>query len=261
LEEGFVGMQIDKFVATHKMFLVTLGIGMLITGWQFCDNLLFWSNDVYGIPENAYISWIGGTLFLVQSNWFYLIFPILASMAVSIEYGILTKRNYYVQRKIRMGKKKYSLKTACEIYVCGFGVVTIPLIINFLLTMTIRPILYPDPLISIGPYANELGAHLFYGHPMVYTIGYIIFDGLFAGTVAVFSCAMVHVLENYILASVFPFAIHYLLFTFCGLFGKEITAPNIFLVPVMGIRSWWNVVGCLAFGVVTMLMWVKTSMD
>ncbi|MCF0131668.1 MAG: hypothetical protein HUJ71_08050 [Pseudobutyrivibrio sp.] len=252
-------MVFNNFISTHKMFFVSLMVGTFIALWQFIENAFLWNNMAYGIPENAYISWIGGSLYFVHSNWFYLILPILSGMSVCIEYGILVKNNYYMQHKVRMTKKAFCLKTGGMIFSLGFMVIAVPLLLNFTLTMTVRPLLYPDPLIAVGPYANEIGAALFYKHPLIYTISYILFDGLFSGTTALFSCGIFHLVDSYILASVFPFAIYYCLFTLGGLFQTIVICPNVFLVPAMGLGSVWTVAGCIIYLIITLLVWVKCS--
>lgn len=249
-------MDFKKFISIHKISIVSIAIGIGIALWHFEKGVLMWNNPAYGIPENAYISWLGGTLFFSQSYWFYLIFPLLASIATGIEYGILKKNKYFYQYRIRMGKARYTMLLGFRIFAIGFLVIAIPLALNFILTMMVKPLLYPDSLVAIGPYANEIGAKLFYSHPMVYTIGYIIFDGIFAGTISLFTAVLCNCMENYFLAVIVPYGIYYALVTISNLFAWECISLNMALNPGHGLKGIACFVEIIVFTIATIFLWI-----
>ena len=254
-------MDLNRYVGIHKVSIVSLIIGLYIAIWHFEQGVIMWNNSAYGIPENAYIAWLGGTLFFSQSYWFYLVLPFLASIATGIEYGMLKRNKFFYQLRIRMGKVKYTYIIGIKIFAIGFFVIVIPLLLNFLLTMMVKPLLYPDPLVAVGPYANEIGAKLFYFHPMVYTIGYILFDGLFAGTISLFTAILCNVIENYLLAVIVPYGIYYTLITIGNLFELECISINTALNPGIGMKEPSCLVGIVVFMITMLVLWTQQCLN
>jgi hypothetical protein len=244
----------------HKIFVITILIGCTIAIWHFIVGVIQWDNAAYNIPENVYISWIGGTIFFSQSYWFYLVFPLLVSLSIGIEYGYLYRKRYFYQIEVRKGRKKYTTEQGVKIFLMGALVALAPLTLNFLLTMTQRPLIYPDPLVSIGPYANEVGAYFYYMHPMIYTIVFILFDGMFAGAVALFTCSLCNVLENYFIAAILPFAIYYTLSTISGMFDSDFLSINLVLLPGYGVKSLDGYILVFIFVIISVALWFALGM-
>lgn len=254
--ERFVKMDFKRFVSIHKFWMISLVLGVIITTSHFVEGVLYSEYDAYGIPGNAYISWIGGSFFYSQSYWFYFVLPLLVSVSVGLDYGILKKRNYFFQYKVRMTKKRYMLLQGAKVFSLGFLVITIPLAWNFVLTMMERPLLYPDPLVAIGPLSDEIGATLYYSHPMIYTMLYICFDGIFAGAVAFITVALCAIIENYFLATMLPFVICYILYTIGGLFEDSYFTLNRLLMPVYGTKSVIEYLVAASVVVFSMVAWI-----
>ena len=254
--ERFVKMDFKRFIKVHKLFDVALILGVIIALNHFVEAVLTAGYDAYDIPGNAYISWLGGSFFYSQSFWFYFVLPLVASVAVGIDYGILRKKNYFYQYRVRMTVKKYVLIQGLKVFSLGFFVVVIPLVLSFVLTMMERPLLYPDPLVAIGPLSDEIGAELFYVHPMVYTVLYILFDGLFAGAVALFTVELCVIIENYFIAIIIPFAIYYLLYTMDGLFDGFAFQLNRVLTPVLGVKDVTGYIVVFVFIIFSVIGWV-----
>lgn len=248
-------MDFKTFVCMHKIFIIAILIGCGIAIWHFIVGVIQWDNAAYNIPENVYISWIGGTIFFSQSYWFYLVLPLLVSLSIGIEYGHLFRKKYYYQIEVRKGKKKYILEQGIKISFMGASIAVFPLALNFLLTMTERPLLYPDPLVSIGPYANELGAYFYYMHPLIYTMVFILFDGMFAGAVALFTCFLCNVIENYFIAAILPFAIYYSLSTISGMFDSDFLSINLVLLPGHGIKAAAGYILVFIFIMLSVALW------
>lgn len=249
-------MGFKRFLSIHRFFLIALIFAMIISFWQFIEGVLLWDNPAYGIPENAYISWIGGTLFFSQSYWFYLVLPLLASISTGLEYGKLNNDKYFNQVRIRMTKLKFILTIGLRGFLLGFVVIVVPLFLNFVLTMTVKPILYPDPLVAIGPYACEIGAELYYSHPMIYTIGYILLDGIFGGICSLLTIVLCNVVENYFFATIIPFILYYSNSMISVLFNDEGFALNIVLTPGIGVKTSIGYLIILLVMFITIISWI-----
>ncbi len=243
------------FWKRHKMFAISLGMASAISLWHFFQGVLAWQNIPYGIPENAYISWMGGSQFFPQTFWFYMCLPLLVSISVCVEYGISEKNHYFLQYKLRMGRKKYAWQKGKEIFLLGAMVCVIPLLLNFALTMLVRPLLLPSPLVAVGPSSATVCADFYYTRPFLYTLFYIGFDGIFSGTVAIFSCLLCMLVENYFLASLIPFAIYYALDTMSGFLQKSNLSIREFLIPVNGMMDWGCLWSILLVGVGMLFWW------
>lgn len=249
-------MNLKKIVSTYRMFIISMLIAMIISLDQFIEGVILWNNPAYGIPENLYISWIGGTLFFKQTHMFYMAVPILAAASVGIDYGKLRKGGYFNQLKIRMGMNKFSRVIGGKCYLIGFSIAAIPLLANLLLTMTLRPLLYPDPLVAIGPYFTEVGVNLFYSHPMIYTLLFILFDGNFAGLISLFTLVLCNVMENYYLATIIPYVLFYVLSTIGNIFSIDELSLSQFLVPGIGMNSYTCIIEMVIAEIIIMMFWI-----
>lgn len=249
-------MGYKRFLCIHKIVVASTLIGILISIWHFVEGVLLWNNPAYNIPENVYISWIGGTLFFPQSYWFFLVLPLFASVSVGIEYGKLRKQKYFYQIKSRMSKMKYTCIYGIRFFLIGFMTIIIPLFLNLFLTMMVKPMLFPEPLVAIGPYANEIGAITYYAHPMLFTIGYIILDGIFAGITSLLTIVICNVIENYILATLIPFILYYAISMISSLFNNEALSLNIVLTPGIGVKNLIGYYLMIIIGVITLISWI-----
>ncbi len=249
-------MDFKRFVSIHKFWMISILVGSIIAINHFVDGVLLVNYDINGIPGNAYISWIGGSFFYSQSHWFYFTLPLLGSVAVGLDYGILKRRKYFDQYKIRMTKEHYIATLGIKVFLLGFSAIVIPLTLNFVLTMMERPLLYPDPLVAIGPQSDELGTTLYYLHPMIYTSIYICFDGIFAGAIALITVELCAIIENCYMATIVPFAISYILYTVGGLFVDSCFTLDRLLMPVYGAKSVIEYVAAVVFIVFSIVTWM-----
>ena len=219
-----------------KEFWITLFIGCGISVWHFVQNVLPMQNVVNGLPYNAYVAWIGASARAMQSYWFFLILPLLAVIPYAGTVYDDVQSGYYRSIMLRSSRKKYFVSKGIMVILSGGICVSVPLILNFVLTATQLPLLRPDPYIAIGPATSELGCEFFYQHPFAYTMMYLLIDFMAGGMIALAAATLCYMVSHKLLALLLPYVVYYGLYSLCGIFNTHIYAPNFFLLPGMGIE-------------------------
>lgn len=218
----------NRMISQKELWIVIV-LGCCITFWHFYQYV--WKMGVIidpypyqEIPNGLYKSWIGAATYSMQTNWYYLTFPLIAVLGYAGTCFDDKKNGYRNLVLLRSAKRTYFHVKSLVVFLSGGIAVSIPLLLNFALTAMMYPALYPDSYESIGPSIKCVGSFLFYQHPLVYVLLYLLFDFIIAGLFC---------LNNF--TNMNPFA------------------PNYFLVPGMGIGNIWELVVCLIVGI---LLWV-----
>lgn len=217
-------------------FLIIVMLGCAIAVWFFYQNVLQRMAYIPNQPYGAYISWLGAGTYWMQSFWFFLIFPLLAVLPFAGSFYEDKKMGYLKQSLLRSSKKDYFLAKGITVFLSGGLSVAVPLIFSFLLTATKLPLLYPESYIGFGPTALSLDK-IFYMHPLLYTIGYLIFDFIMGGTIALLAMLITHWIPVKYVGLLLPFIVMYLLFMTDNFTGKSILSLNLMLAPGFGITS------------------------
>lgn len=238
-------------------FKVSLLLGCGIAVWHFWQNILNQDMQLMEVPQNVYVSWIGASSYWMQSYWYFLILPLLAAIPFAGTFYSDLKNGYMKSVVLRCGRRNYFMGKGAVVFLSGGISVVVPLVLNFILTAMFRPMTLPDPLISIGPLTYQIGSSLYYLHPLLYTILYMVFD-FFAGGILALSAAVFCYAANYkFIALLMPYIIYYLLFCLGGIFHTNAYSPNYFLIPGMGIESVNSIilVAVVTIIVVTVYVW------
>ena len=195
-------------------FKVALIFGCGIAVWHFWQNILTKEMGGWELPQNVYVSWIGASSYMMQSYWYFLIFPLLAVIPFAGTFYDDLKSGYMKNVLLRCSRKEYFMGKGIAVFLSGGMSVTIPLVLNFILTAMFRPLILPDPYIAIGPLTAEIGSELYYLHPMVYTMIYLLFD-FFVGGIFALSASVFCYKANYkFVALLIPYIIFYFLYCF-----------------------------------------------
>lgn len=218
-------------------FKVALIVGCGIAVWHFWQNVLTKDMEGWEIPQNVYVSWMGASSYMMQSYWYFLIFPLLAVIPFAGTFYDDLKSGYMKSVLLRCSRKEYFIGKGIAVFLSGGMCVTIPLILNFILTAMFRPLTLPDPYIAIGPLTAEMGSELYYLHPMLYTMIYLMFD-FFVGGIIALSASVFCYRTNYKFVALFiPYIIYYFLYCIGGICNTNVYSPNYFLIPGMGIEK------------------------
>ncbi|MFD2655603.1 hypothetical protein [Gracilibacillus thailandensis] len=132
----------------------------------------------------------------------------------------------------RSNKWQYFLTKYIATFTAGGVVILLPLILNFIVVALFVPAISPTQL-NPYVYGVEIGAiwsSLFYTHPLVYTILYLLLDFTFGGLFATISLAISFFIKNRIAIILIPFFLLFILHysrTFLQYkFYKEISPLN-----------------------------------
>lgn len=219
-----------------KKFLIAIGIGFVIAVGQYLQNVLpmvkYLAIDLEkGVyPHSVFNKWIGGEYYTLWPMLFYFILPVLASFAHGDSFYQDIQSGYIKNICTRVEKKTYLKAKFVAVYLSGMFVVMFPLILNLLLSAMTLPALAPQP--STGFFFlsdRNMGASLYLTHPWIYSILYILLDGIFGGFFACISLAGTRFVSGRFVVTILPFTVQMILYV-AAMIEPSIT-PVSFLSP------------------------------
>lgn len=239
-----------------KEFWIILVIGCGISVWHFFKNVYhIWPMNP-ALPTNVYTSWIGASSYAMQSYWYYMIFPLLAVMPFAGTFYDDLRSGYIKSVLLRCSRKKYFTGKGIAVFLSGGVSVTVPLVLSFILTATQMPALRPDPYTAIGPATSYFGSTLYYLHPLMYTMVYLLFDFCMGGILAVGAMLLCYRVSNKFVALLIPYALYYALYCLGGIFDTNVYSPNLFLIPGFGIEKVGSILLSIGVTVFVMIIYI-----
>lgn len=235
-------------------------VGMAIVLWHQYQHV--WASEIemynFFCPESLFYRWIGASCFPMQSYLYYLILPVLASLPAGVSYFEDLHTGYYRNMYLRNQKKEYLMAKYIAAFVAGGIAVTLPLIVSLYLTAMRFPALAPEPIMSFGPDRNSVGFSLYYSHPWLHTILFLVLDFIFAGGLAGIALLATFFTNYKFAALITPFVCCYFVFSLDNLFGSNNFSPNYFLIPGFERNNIWEfVIGIGVFMVVAGIYYWK----
>lgn len=231
-----------KRLLFSKGMLMGIVIGLAIVIWH--QVVYVWNPNVEinnGLcMENVYYNWIGGNCGQLQTFLLYFIIPILASLPTGYSYFEDLHSGYIYHFSVRGKKQTYLAGKILATFLTGALVVIIPLAASFLLTAMRFPLLYPEPVMELGPDLISFDIGFYYQHPLWHTILFILVDGIFFGGMALFVLTGTFMLNHKFSVMITPFVISYFLFSLDQILGKNDYSPNYFLIPGFSPHLWWE---------------------
>lgn len=231
-----------KRLLFSKGMLVGLVIGLAIVIWH---QLIYVWNPYMEINnglcmESVYYNWIGGNGGKLQTFLLYFILPILASLPTGYSYFEDLHSGYIYHFSVRGEKQRYLVGKILATFLTGAFVTTIPLAVSFLLTAMRFPLLYPEPVMGLGPDLMSFDIAYYYQHPLLHTMFFILVDGIFFGGMALFVLTGTFLWNYRFSVMITPFVISYFLFSLDQILGKHDYSPNYFLIPGFSPHLWWE---------------------
>lgn len=163
---------------------------------------------VLSVPYRLYMSWAGGNISDIYMSAYIYMFPILAACAYSITYYTDCKSGYVKNIVTRTSRKNYLIGKYAAAFISGGITVTIPLVLNFMITAALLP--------AINVFQGEvyidsikLMSGLFYSHPLVYVLIFFVIYFVYGGAVACLTLMGTYLVRNVFLLSLFPFVLFY----------------------------------------------------
>ena len=206
----------------NKLFLITLAIGLIIGFVSAYQNI---SNYVPAASDNAYrmevsevlfnplypmfssfTNWMGGDYQYPMTSLFYLLLPLMASLAFGWSFCMEKKSGYIKNVVIRTKKIHYFLAKYIAVFLSGGAVIAIPLVINFLTVACFIPAYQPDIYYNIYYSMHyHFLSELFYSSPLLYVIYVMALDFVFSGLIATASMALTFFVRNRFAVVLLPF--------------------------------------------------------
>jgi hypothetical protein len=211
------------------------------------ENVWIWRMYVYydTYPLSAYEKWIGADNASVQPLLLYLIMPALCAIPYGRSFYFDVKSGYAAQIISRGKKSDYIRAKYGAAFVSGALIGMIPLVFDFLLTAMVFPMVIPQVGTGTFPVAAmDIMSGVFYTHPLVYNLIFVLIDGCFWGLL---NCAVlwaVNFVRNRFWILLTPFIIYIFVFCMVHFVNRVSLSPVMFLRPSAPFRNDIRVVIC-----------------
>jgi hypothetical protein len=237
-----------KRAFTTKGMLVALVVGVVLAVHQFYfyqqvgnttanfDLAVSLGKSNMLLPDYLWGAWLGATPYLFDTYLFFLVLPLLAALPFGASYLQDTRSGFARGILTRTSRKNYYVAKWLATFVSGGCAAAVPLLLNFLLTLTVYPSMGPYPETFHATYAGSDGllSSLFYGLPFAYVALCVLLAFAFAGVFATL-CFMVAWHTDYaFVVLALPFLVTLLVTMVLDLFGWAFVSPIEFLSPGLG---------------------------
>lgn len=222
-----------------KLFLIAILIGCVISISHFIQYVIPGAAINYsgadmkgGAPISAISRWIGGTGYALHTFLYYLIAPIIACIPFADSFFIDKNTGYIKNIFTRTKKSHYYISKYISTFISGGLAVITPLLLNLYLTAMVLPSITPEVSAREYPIFDlSMWSGLFYTHPYIYTLLYLLIDFVFFGLIATIGLTVSHTIENRFAVLLAPF-LYYILISFIfNTTNLDIFDPLQFLIP------------------------------
>jgi len=158
---------------------------------------------IYSLFEN----WVGGEHLSLASILFYYLLPIVSAIPYSWSYYRERKNGYIKNILSRTKKSHYISAKLISVFLTGFVVVLIPIVVNILLVSAYIPYCKPNPsyIFYNNVFFGNMGSDLFFSHPFLHMFAFTLFDAFYGGVFALFSLSISCYMENIVAIIFGPF--------------------------------------------------------
>ena len=176
-------------------------------------------DDLY-VPISLFSTWMGNELFPIQSYIFYLILPLLAVLPFGSSFFEDIKSGYIINVCTRLEKKIYFKAKYLAVFLSGGVAVAAPLLLNLVLSSMFMPAFIPDngTVGTISP--TTMAYEVFFTHPLVYVLMFIVIDFIFAGVIATLSLSYTYFTEHRFGVMIVPFVFYFFIYSLTNLIDK-----------------------------------------
>lgn len=198
-------------VLIFSLFIVIYQVAM--NAIVFSDYYNFYKNGMEeGNPmfssESLFCRWLGADVTSFETGVFFFLLPLLVALPYGWSLVDEMKSTYTKNVLIRVKRREYFISKYIAQFVTGAVVIMIPLSISIILTSMFLPAI---PMESIYPYGTMgqecMWSDIYYTHPYLYMIMYVILDGIFAGLISTMCTAIAMYFKSKITVVIAPFII------------------------------------------------------
>ncbi len=215
-----------------------------------------WKGDPFLTPHSAYGHWIGMDSSTIWPVLLFMVLPLLAAVPAADSYWFDHDSGYLSQIRLRCKARHYKIAKVVSVFASASLVTAIPLATDFLLTSAVLPCVIPEAASNLYSITDQsIFGSLFYQHPMMYILGYIVFDSLFIGVWTTLSLSLSRWLTQRFQVLLAPFLIYMLIYFFSVWSGLPGASPMAYLLPFQPVKGLSPVVPCwMLIGVLTVLI-------
>ena len=176
-------------------------------------------DDLY-VPISLFSTWMGNELFPIQSYIFYLILPLLAVLPFGSSFFEDIKSGYIINVCTRVEKKIYFKAKYLAVFLSGGVAVVAPLLLNLVLSSMFMPAFIPDngTVGTISP--TTMAYEVFFTHPLVYVLMFIVIDFIFAGVMATLALSYTYFTEHRFGVMIVSFVFYFFIYSLTNLIDK-----------------------------------------
>ena len=232
-----------------KGFFVSMCIGTLVAILHFFNVVFPYRDFIYlpkiSYPASVFSRWLGGEMSSVYPTLYYFLLPVLVVLPHAGSYKEDMKSGYIKQILIRTTRSKYMRAKYIVTFFIGGVVAIFPLMCNFVLTAMVFPALIPQAGTGLFPLRSfHMLGDLFYSHPYVYLLIYMIINFVFWGFFATIALAAANVCRQVITTKLFPFILYVMLYAAAEFTGYLSVAPVYFLMPTQPVKTEVSILIC-----------------
>lgn len=154
-----------------------------------------------------YNSWVGGEQMSLAQTLFFILLPVGAALPFAWSFYTERKCGYLKNIACRTNKEHYYYAKIIAVFVTGVIVVFLALVVNVMLVSAFMPMI--DPYVGYNFYNHlyfgNMWVDLFYTHPFVYTILYMLLESMYGGIFALLSFVVTFYINNLFAVLFTPF--------------------------------------------------------
>lgn len=230
----------------NKNMLIALLIGIVIVLPHTIQNLL---NEIEiknyiaeaGLSSGADLTSLYGRWFGMSTDFlaimFYYILPLLAVYPGAMIYYKDRKSGYVKNLYTRFSKNKCLIIKYITTFISGGVAVVIPLLTAFLLTSLYAPARIPDSLVMNPVVDINMWSELFFTHPLLYTLGYMLIDFIFGGLFACLAMSVSEFVKHKFSVFISSFLVVAALSFVCVQLNLDYLNPQNFLSPAQFVTA------------------------
>ena len=228
-----------------KNFIITVILGSIITMVHFILYTLpmavpagVTAQNYTGLyPPTVFNEWIGGQGLFLTATLYFFVLPLIASIPYGDSYYLENKSGYTKNIFLRIDKKYYFISKYIAVFLSAGTAITIPLLLNLMVTMATFPSVFPDinaPVFMMS--SSCMWASMFYSAPYGYIFSYLLLDFVFSGlfaTISLVAGLWMHHHLGVLLAPFLFFLIIYFTINFMSIYFQFLNTlnPGAFLNP------------------------------
>lgn len=162
------------------------------------------------LPSTSlYCKWLGGDAGQFTTATFFFLVYLVCTVPFSWSLVSEKQSGYEVHMVLNAGKAPYYLSKYIASFVSGAFVVTVPLVVNFVLSACFVPAFRPEPYADLyyGISSTYLWGDLFVSLPLLYVALYIGLAGFMAGMWATVGVSLAFIAQNRFVVMICPYLV------------------------------------------------------